>query len=102
MKYFMLIEIDIHDTAWVKDYLTTVTAMVERYGGTYHSRTPKIELLEGTRSFPQIMALVEWPSQDTARAFYDSEEYRPFREARKAGTTTSITLMAAEDMNKRN
>lgn len=101
MKYYMLVEIDMRDTAWTKDYLKTVTPMVEAYGGVYLSRTAAHEQVEGEGERRQIVSLVEWPSRGAALAFYNAEEYRPFRESRIAQTRTDITLIPAEDMNKR-
>ncbi len=101
MKYYMLVEIDITDPAWVAGYIRDVTPMVERFGGVYLSRTTKLELIEGDRSVPHVVGLVEWPSKAAATDFYHSEDYRPYREARMAGTRSSIMLIAAEDMNAR-
>ena len=97
MKYYAVAEMDITDRAWVRPYVETVTRLIERFGGRYLARTPRIEKLEGERAAPQVMVLVEWPSREAAMAFYESEEYRPFRERRKAGARNDFALVAGED-----
>jgi len=99
VKYYAVAEIDITDPTWVRDYVTNVTAIVERQGGRYLARTPQIEKIEGDRTPPQVFLIIEWPSKDAADAFYASEEYRPFRERRQAGSKGKFLLVAGEDVN---
>jgi len=37
---------------------------------------------------------------ETAKAFYESEEYRPYREARIAGAKNEFLLVAGGDVTK--
>jgi uncharacterized protein (DUF1330 family) len=99
MKYYGVIELDVTDPAWTRDYVANVTGMVERRGGRYLSRTTRVEHTEGERQAPQLIVLLEWPSKEVADEFYESEEYRPYREARRAGSRTEIFLAAGEDVN---
>ncbi len=99
MKYYAVAEIDITDRSWVSAYVKNVTPMVERYGGRYLARTPRIEKLEGERNNPQIFLIVEWPSKEAAEAFYHSNEYKPYLESRKKGSRGEFLLIAGEDAN---
>ena len=98
MKFYSIAELDITDPSWVGPYVQTVTPMIERYGGRYLARTSNIQRLEGTRDRPQIYVIVEWPSRETALAFYESEEYRPFREQRQAGASNYFLVFPGEDV----
>lgn len=98
MKYYTIAEFDITDRAWVRDYVQNVTKMVERYGGKYLARTANIKRFEGERQNPQIFLLVEWPSQEAAETFYNSEEYQPYLQVRLAGSKSEMVLIAGEDM----
>jgi uncharacterized protein (DUF1330 family) len=100
MKCYAVARINVTDRAWVAEYLTKVTPMVERHGGRYLARTPKFERLEGEGPLPQLMLLIEWPSHEAAKAFYDSDAYRPYREARIAGSTGEFLLVSGEDVNR--
>ncbi len=117
MKYYAIAEIDITDPSWVRDYVANVTAIVERQGGRYLARTGKIEHIEsegdrqgkergkgngegaGARKPPQALVLIQWPSKAAAEAFYESDEYRPYRERRRAGANNEFFLLAGEDVN---
>lgn len=97
MKYYVIAEMQVTDPSWVAAYVQVVTPMIERYGGRYLARTSGIEKLEGDRPPPQVV-VVEWPSREAAMAFYESEEYRPYRESRIAGARNEFALVAGEDV----
>jgi uncharacterized protein (DUF1330 family) len=100
MKYYSVAEIDVTDRGWVREYVSNVTKIVERYGGRYLARTSNVEKIEGEREKPQIFLIVEWPSRDAAMTFYESEEYRPFRQSRMEGARNEFLLVAGEDIAK--
>ena len=98
MKYYSIAEIDVTDQSWVATYVAHVTPLVERAGGRYLARTSKVEKIEGQRPRPQIALIIEWPSREAATTFYESAEYRPYRESRLAGAQNEFLLVAGEDM----
>jgi uncharacterized protein (DUF1330 family) len=100
MKYYTLAELSVTERGWARDYVEHVTPMVERYGGRYLARTNAFEKLEGDREPPQVVLLIEWPDEEAAAAFYDSEEYRPYRERRLAGSRGEFLLVAGADVNQ--
>ena len=99
MRYYAVAQLDITDPAWVGDYVAEVTPMVERHGGRYLARSNRVQMIEGERAAPQILMVIEWPSKEAADAFYESEEYRPHRDARIAGARNEFLLVAGEDVN---
>jgi len=100
VKYYMVVEIEVTDPSWIPDYVKNVTQLVEKNGGTYLARTSRLEKIEGERKPPQVLVIIEWPSKEAADACYASEEYRPFREKRKAGAKNEMMLVAGEDIMK--
>jgi len=74
--------------------------MVERSGGRYLARTPKIEKIEGARKPLQMCVILEWPSKEAAVSFYESEAYRPYRQNRLSGAKNEFLLVAGEDVTK--
>lgn len=100
VKCYAVVDVTLRDPGWVRDYVTNVTGMVERCGGRYLARTGRIERLEGDRPAPTATVLIEWPSKQAAVAFYESEEYRPYRESRIAGAESDFALIAGEDVNE--
>jgi uncharacterized protein (DUF1330 family) len=100
VKYYFIGEIEVTDQSWVPDYVKNVTDMVERHGGKYLARTPKIEKIEGERRLMPMCVILEWPSKETAVSFYESEEYRPYRQNRIAGAKNEFLLVAGEDVTQ--
>jgi uncharacterized protein (DUF1330 family) len=98
MKHYAIVEVDVNDPAWVPEYVKNVTRLVEEHGGRYLTRTSTVEKIEGQRKPPQIVVLLEWPSKDAAVAFYQSEEYRPYRQSRLQGARNEFMLVPAEDV----
>jgi len=100
VKYYCVVEVEPTDPSWVPAYVQNVTKLVEARGGRYLARTSKLEKIEGERALPQTLVILEWPSKETAMAFYESEEYRPYRESRIAGAKNEFLLAAGEDLAK--
>jgi uncharacterized protein (DUF1330 family) len=98
VKYYVIAEMRVTDPAWVADYVANVTPLIEQRGGRYLARTSRVEVLEGERARPQVLVVTEWPSREDAMAFYESEEYRPYREARIAGSESALMLVPGEDV----
>jgi uncharacterized protein (DUF1330 family) len=99
VNYYAIAELDVIDPSWVRSYVADVTPMVERHGGRYFARTTNVDQLEGERTPAQIFLIVKWPSKEAADTFYESEEYRPYREARREGARNEFFLVAGEDVN---
>ena len=55
-------------------------------------------MIEGTGAPPQVCVIIEWPSKEAAEAFYASEQYQPYLDARLRGASNEFVLVAGEDM----
>ena len=98
MKYYVIAEMQVSDPAWVAAYVADVTPLSEQRGGRYLARTSHVEVLEGERPRPQVLVITAWPSREAAMAFYESDAYRPYRDARIAGSTGALMLVPGEDI----
>ena len=56
-----------------------------------------MEAVEGEPAPPRVLLIIEWPSREAADEFYESEEYRPHREARRPGSRGRFLIVAGED-----
>lgn len=97
MKHYAVAQFDVTERSWVRDYVSEVTPMVEARGGRYLARTAAFERIEGDGERAQMCMIIEWSSKQAALEFYDSDEYRPFRERRIAGSRGEFLLVAGED-----
>lgn|SRR5690606_5288218 len=96
MEYLILVDTDITDPSWVQEYLAKVTPLVLSHGGSYITRSSGSELLEGDLK-PHYSLVAKFPSKDAALAFYNSEEYAPFRAARQKGSKSRLLLVPVEN-----
>ncbi len=100
MNYYSISELDVSDRGWLRAYVANVTKIVERRGGRFLTRTNNIQRIEGERANPHFLSIIEWPSQEAMRDFYESEEYRPYRDSRLAGSKGQLVLVPGEDVSQ--
>lgn len=96
MEHLLIVEANITDPSWIKEYLEKVTPLVLAHGGSYITRSSAIELLEGDGK-PQYCLVARFPSKEAALTFYNSDEYGPFKAARQKGSTSRFLLVAVEN-----
>ena len=70
------------DHDWVAEYAENVVPMVAAFGGEHLVRYQPTRVLEGDWD-PGPIVLLRFPSMERLMAFYESDEYRPWRELRK-------------------
>lgn len=93
MTAYLVVTVTCHDLAWVDAYRRNVPALIGAHGGRYLCKPRRPEVLEGEGSGEEILAIIEFPSAEAARALLASEAYRPYAEARRKGATTRIQLL---------
>ncbi len=89
MPAYVIAEIEVTDPAGFEEYRKVVPATIARYGGRYVVRGGAVVPLEGDWK-PERLVVLEFPSLEQARRWYDREEYRApqamrFRCARTRG-----------------
>jgi uncharacterized protein (DUF1330 family) len=81
MTGYLIANIDVQDDAAYDAYRSRTPAIIAQYGGRFIVRGGAITPLEGDMNVRRLVIL-EFPSVDAARRFYDSPEYQeviPFR-----------------------
>ncbi len=76
MPAYLIAEIDIADTAAYEEYRKLTPGAVAAYGGKFIVRGGTVDSKEGGWK-PNRLVVVEFPSMEKARKFYDSPEYAP-------------------------
>lgn len=92
MSAYFIVDIDIHDAAGLEEYRKQVPATITKYGGRFIVRGGKVEQLEGEWQ-PKRLVLLEFPSLEQARRWYDSEEYRPLKAMRLKASSSNLILV---------
>jgi uncharacterized protein (DUF1330 family) len=92
MAAYIVVEVDVRDAARYEDYKRLVPPTLAQYGGRFVVRGGAAETLEGDWS-PGRIVIVEFPSVEQARAWWDSAEYAPAKELRQATAHTQMILV---------
>lgn len=95
MSVFVVSRVKIHDPAAMAGYFEAAPATVAAFGGAYQVRTNDISPLEGPWQFDRMVVL-RFPDEAQARAWYDSDAYRPLRDLRQRAATAEIMLVPGD------
>lgn len=93
MPAYVIGKIKIRDAAWATEYRSKVPALIAKHGGRYLVRLGKMEKLEGHEPLPTGHVVIEFPSMDAARSFYQDPEYAPMIALRQAGSDLELELI---------
>jgi uncharacterized protein (DUF1330 family) len=92
MTAYVLAEIEILNPDGYKEYTTTVPATIAMYGGRFLVRGGKAEALEG--DWPERRrVLIEFPSVDAAKRWWNSSEYEKPKAMRRANSNGRLLLL---------
>jgi len=92
MPAYVIVDIQIHDSAGYDEYRKVVGASLARYGGKFLVRGGEIDVLEGNWT-PQRIVILEFDNAARARAWYDSEEYRLPKQMRMRASTANLIVV---------
>ena len=92
MASYVVADIEVTDPDEYQRYVQQAGATVEKYGGKYLVRGGQPEALEGNWETKRI-AIVEFPSAEQARAWYDSPEYSAIKGIRQHSTVSRLILV---------
>jgi uncharacterized protein (DUF1330 family) len=73
-------------------YTKEVGVSVAQYGGRFIVRGGRAERLEGS-SEPKRVVVIEFPSVERARAWWDSDEYRDLKAIRQSASIASLFVV---------
>ncbi len=92
MAAYLIAEIEVLDPQLYEQYRKDVPPLIAAYGGKYLARGGALEVKEGDWA-PKRLVLLEFPSMEQARRFYDSPEYAPLLALRKKATRSKLIFM---------
>ncbi len=93
MPAYLVGGVDVSDPAWVAEYGPKVEALVEKHGGRYLVRGGEMDVVEGTTPTSRVMVVIEFPSLENARAWYNDPDYAPLIKLRQTGSESEIVLV---------
>jgi uncharacterized protein (DUF1330 family) len=92
MAAYFIVDLDVHDPAGMREYLERVPGTLTKYGGRYIVRGGQFEVVEGDWQ-PTRVVMLEFPSMEQAKLWYDSEEYKEWKAARLKAARTNTVLV---------
>ena len=92
MPSYIIVDIDIHDAEAYEEYKKLTPATLKLYDGRFEVRGGQASILEGEWQ-PKRLVVLEFPTVQRARQWWDSPEYRPARELRQRIAHTSMIVV---------
>ena len=92
MAAYIVLNIEVTDPSRYPEYVRTAGPTVAQYGGTYLVRGGKAEALEGGIE-PKRFVILQFPSYERAKAWWDSEEYRAPKGIRQSAAISDTLLV---------
>jgi len=96
MAVYQIIDLEIHNPELYAQYMSQVTAIVQRYGGRYLVRGGKVLSTAGGWE-PNRIVVIAFESVDTLRQCYTSPEYQAIVHLRmRSSKSKSIVIEGAD------
>ena len=92
MSAYVIVDVEVTDPVRYQDYRAMVPPSLAKYGGRFVVRGGTHQVLEGDWQ-PTRVVVLEFPSVEQARRWYDSEEYRPAKALRMQTARTRLVLV---------
>jgi uncharacterized protein (DUF1330 family) len=93
LKGYVVAELEIHDhELYSRDYIPHVAEVVAEFHGQYLARGGSPQTLEGDKA-PSRVIIMEFPSPEMARTFWNSPKFRQLSEVRRQATISRIFLV---------
>lgn len=87
----MIADVEVTNPERYKDYAAQTPASIARYGGRWIVRGGKTQVLEGDWE-PGRVVVIEFPSADAAREWFDSEDYQELAKIRREASTGRLIV----------
>ena len=92
MAAYIIVEVSILNPTNYEEYKKLTPASIEAYGGKFVVRGGKSESLEGDWS-PERIVVVEFPTVEQAKEWWNSEIYAPAKKIRQANAFTKMIVV---------
>lgn len=97
MTVYVIADVQVKDASWIPEYAAAVHDIVHKHGGKYLSRSANVKALEGKPLDTTLIALLQFPSEEAARAFATGPDYAPYAKMRREGSDSRFQLIDDTD-----
>ncbi|MCG8383667.1 MAG: DUF1330 domain-containing protein [Gammaproteobacteria bacterium] len=92
MSVYAIGQLTIHNRDWMPEYTQKIGALFEKHGGKIIAKSAP-EALEGDAELPNISLIIEFPSTEAAKAWYDDPENQKLVALRQTGSDFNLQLI---------
>jgi uncharacterized protein (DUF1330 family) len=92
MPAYVLAMVEVTDPQRYAQYAQRTPAAIAQFGGKFVIRGGPVETLEGAKESRRFV-LIEFPTKEAARGFYDCAAYQEAREIRKGAAKATFLLL---------
>jgi uncharacterized protein (DUF1330 family) len=92
MAGYVIAEVEVTDPTGFEEYRRVVGTTIEKYGGRYAVRGGAVQVVEGDWQ-PKRLVVLEFPTLEQARRWYDSEEYRAPKALRMKTARSRVVIV---------
>jgi uncharacterized protein (DUF1330 family) len=92
VKGYVIANVTVEDALGYEDYRSQTAAIIAQYGGRFLVRGGAVEVREGEPGIGRLVIL-EFPSLEAARSFYDSPEYQAIVPIRQANADSTLCIV---------
>lgn len=92
-KGYVIVDIDIEDASRFGEYASQIPELIEKHGGKYLVRGPKPAVVLDNFHIPEHLVVIEFPSQEAARAFFDERQSLGLADLFASSTTSRVLLV---------
>lgn len=99
MPAYIVAHVDVKDREAYAEYMRHTPRVIQRFGGRFVARGGEMVTLEGPEETLRIV-LIEFPSLEDAKAFYNSDEYQRTKKLREGGGSAKFVAIDGYPMEK--
>jgi uncharacterized protein (DUF1330 family) len=92
-KAYMVGLVTVDNKDWIAEYRSKNSELLDKYGGRILVRGKPAEVLEGKAPDVHAILVVEFPSMDQARGWYNDPDYQPLIKLRQTGSKADFLLI---------
>jgi uncharacterized protein (DUF1330 family) len=96
MPAYLIVETDVTDPEQYEQYKAASPGAIAAFGGRFIARGGELAVLEGDWR-PTRVVLVEFPDLETAKRFYESEQYRAAIKLREGAANLNMVAVQGVD-----
>jgi uncharacterized protein (DUF1330 family) len=94
MAVYLIGQLRVQKWDWYQQYQEVTEKLVRKYDGKYLVKAARLDQLEGSRSVPSAVVVIEFPSKEHAQQWYQDPDYQPMIELRKFSEVDTELLLA--------